>query len=101
MENKKANKTSVVAHIVSILPIFTITPVFLQITLSDGVRLVWGGFNMICVLLGFVLSIIGIRRSERKGHMEKLTMWISSFWMLMVVGILAIALISNLPTIRS
>lgn len=60
MENKKTNNTSVVALIVSILPIFTLIPVFLQITLSDGVRLVWVGFNMICVLLGFVLSIIGI-----------------------------------------
>ena len=30
-------------------------------------------------------------------YMEKVPMWISSFWMLMVVGILAIALISNLP----
>ena len=73
MENKKANKTSVVALIVSILPIFTLIPVFLQITLSDGVRLIWVGFNMICVLLGFVLSIIGIRRSERKGRMEKVS----------------------------
>ena len=98
MKNEKANKTSVVALIVSILPAFTLIPVFLQITLSDGVRLVWVGFNMICVLLGFVLSIIGIRRSERKGHMEKVPMWISSFWMLMVIGILAIALISNLPS---
>lgn len=97
MESSKANKTSVVALIVSILPIFTLIPVLLQITLSDGVRLVWVVFNMICVLLGFVLSIIRIQRSERKGHMEKVPMWISSLWMLMVVGILAIALISNLP----
>ena len=101
MENKKANKTSIVALIVSILPIFTLIPVFLQITLPDGVRLVWVGCNMICVLLGFVLSIIGIRRSERKGHMEKVPMWINSFWMLMVIGILVIALISNLPTVGS
>ena len=98
MKNEKANKTSVIALILSILPAFTLIPVLLQITLSDGVRLVWVGFNMICVLLGFVLSIIGIRRSERKGHMEKVSMWISSFWMLMVIGILAIALISNLPS---
>ena len=97
MENKEVNKASIVAIIISILPILTLIPVFLQITLSDGVRLVWVGFNIICVLLGFIFSIIGIRRSERNGHIEKVPLWISSFWMLMVVGILAIALLSNLP----
>jgi hypothetical protein len=96
MESKKANPISIVALIISILPTFTLIPVLLQITLSDGVRLVWVGFNMICVILGFVLSIIGIRRSERKEYIQKIAMGISGFWMLMVIGILAIALISNM-----
>ena len=97
MENKKANQVSIVALITSILPVFTLIPVFLKMALPDGLRYTWAGFNMVCVLLGFVLSIIGIRQGKEKSHMNKIAMWISSFWLLMVIGILATVLISYLP----
>lgn len=99
MGNKNVKQISTVALIISILPIFTLIPVFLDMSLPEGLRHTWAGFNMVCVFLGFVLSIIGIRRNKEKGYMKKVAMWISSFWMLMVTGVLLIALISNLPVV--
>ena len=43
MENKKMKTLSMAALIVSILPLATLIPVFLKITLSDGVRTAWAG----------------------------------------------------------
>lgn len=67
---------SVVALITSILPVFTVIPVFLKMALPDGLRYTWTGFNMFCVLLRFILSIIGIRQSNENEHIRMIAMWI-------------------------
>ena len=54
MENKKLKTLSMVALIVSILPLATLVPAFLKITLSDGVRTAWAGTNIAFVLLGLL-----------------------------------------------
>lgn len=51
MERKKMKTLSIAALIVSILPVATLIPVFLKITLSDGVRTAWEGANIVFVLL--------------------------------------------------
>ena len=52
MENKKFKKLSVVAIIISVLPLTTFIPSLLNITLSDGLRSVWAGINILSVLVG-------------------------------------------------
>lgn len=99
MENNKAKKISIVALITSILPLLTLIPVFLGITLPNYLRYSWTGFNMISVLLSFILSIIGVCCNKERWHIINITIWISSFWMLMVIGIITIALISNIPAV--
>ena len=52
MEKKKLQNISIAALIISVLPFATLIPVFLQIVLPDGLRTVWGGVNIACVIMG-------------------------------------------------
>ena len=58
MEKKKLQNISIIALIISILPFATLIPAFLQIILPDGIRTVWSGINIACVITGLCLSII-------------------------------------------
>ena len=49
---KKLQKLSLAALIVSLLPLATLVPVFLKITLPDGVRMVWAICNIVLALAG-------------------------------------------------
>ena len=54
---KKLQKLSLAALLVSLLPLATLVPVFLKITLPDGVRTVWAVCN---IVLALVLMMLGI-----------------------------------------
>lgn len=54
MENKKLQKVSVAALIVSILPLAIFLPVLLKITLPDGIRGIWTGANILFILALFL-----------------------------------------------
>ena len=54
---KKLQKLSLAALLVSLLPLATLVPVFLKITLPDGVRTVWAVCN---IVLAPVLMMLGI-----------------------------------------
>lgn len=95
MENKKLKTLSMVALIVSILPLATLVPAFLKITLSDGVRTVWAGANIAFVLLGLLLSVICVRNEESRSTVNIVSTAISALWLLMMVGIVALALFIN------
>lgn len=43
MENKKTQKLSIAALIISILPLATFIPALFNISLPDGVRSAWAG----------------------------------------------------------
>ena len=58
MEKKKLQSISIAALIVSILPLATIIPSFLHLSLADGIRTVWAGANIVFVLLGLILSVV-------------------------------------------
>ena len=49
MEKKKFQKLSIAALIISIFPLMTFIPVLFHITLTDGVRSVWAGINIVSV----------------------------------------------------
>lgn len=92
MENKKLQKLSVVALIISVLPLATFIPVLFQITLTDGVRSVWAGLNILSVFTGVILSIICVKSRNSRSMVNIASTIISSFWVLLMGGIIALAL---------
>ena len=95
MENRKLKPLSVAALIVSVLPLATLIPSFLKITLSDGVRSMWAGANILFVVLGLVLSIICIRNKNSRSIVNVLSTAISVLWLLLMIGIVVLALFIN------
>jgi len=92
MEKKKLQSISIAALIVSILPLATLIPSFLHLSLADGVRTVWAGANIVFVLLGLILSVVCVRNRESRSVINIVSTAISVFWLLLMVGIVALAL---------
>lgn len=86
MENKKRKTLSMAALIVSILPAATLVPVFLKITLPEGVNTVWAGVNVASAVAGFVLSGICVRSDESRSPVNIASTLISAFWCLLMMG---------------
>lgn len=95
MENKKLKTLSMAALIVSVLPVATLIPVFMKITLSDGVRFIWASANISFVLLGLLLSAICVRNKESRSTVNIISTAISTLWLLMMIGIVVLALFIN------
>ena len=57
---KKLQKLSLAALLVSLLPLATLVPVFLKITLPDGVRTVWAVCNIVLALALMMLGIAAL-----------------------------------------
>ena len=92
---KKLQKLSLAALIVSLLPLATLVPVFLKITLPDGVRTVWAVCNIVLVLAGLSLSVICVKSEESRSGVNILSTIISVALVLMMLGIVALALVLN------
>ncbi len=92
MENKKRKTLSMAALIVSILPTATLVPVFLKITLPEGVNTVWAGINVASAVAGFVLSGICVRSDESRSPVNIASTLISAFWCLLMMGMVVLAL---------
>lgn len=92
MENKKFQKLSVAALIISVLPLATFIPVLFHITLTDGVRSVWAGANILSVFAGLILSVICVKSRDSRNVVNIVATIISSFWVLLMGGIIALAL---------
>ena len=92
MENKKRKTLSMAALIVSILPAATLVPVFLKITLPEGVNTVWAGVNVVSAVAGFILSGICVRSDESRSPVNIASTLISAFWCLLMMGMVVLAL---------
>ncbi len=92
MEKKKLQSISIAALIVSILPLATLIPSFLHLSLADGIRTIWAGANIVFVLLGLILSVVCVRNRESRSVINIVSTAISVFWLLLMVGIVALAL---------
>lgn len=92
---KKLQKLSLAALIVSLLPLLTLVPVFLKITLPDGVRMVWAICNIVLALAGLLLSVICVKSEESRSAVNIMSTVISVALMLMMLGIVALALVLN------
>ena len=95
MENKKYKNISVVAIVISVLPLTTFIPSLLNITLSDRVRSVWAGINILSILVGFILSVICVKNHNSRNTVNIVGTIISSLWLLLICGILALAVFLN------
>ena len=93
MEKKKFQSISIAALIVSILPLAALAPSFLHLSLSDGIRTVWAGANIVFVLLGLILSVACVRNRESRSIINIASTAISAFWLLLMAGIVALALL--------
>ena len=92
---KKLQKLSLAALIVSLLPLATLVPVFLEIALPDGARTVWAVCNIVLVLSGLLLSVICVKSEESRSGVNILSTIISVVLALMMLGIVALALVLN------
>ena len=89
---KKLQKLSLAALIVSLLPLATLVPVFLKVTLPDGVRSVWAIVNIASALVGLLLSVICVKSEKSRSMINVLSTVISVALVLMILGIVALAL---------
>lgn len=92
---KKLQKLSLAALVVSLLPLATLAPVFLKITLPDGIRAVWAICNIALALAGLLLSVICVKSEESRSVVNILSTIISVVLVLMMIGIVALALVLN------
>ena len=92
---KKLQKLSLAALIVSLLPLATLVPVFLKITLPDGVRMVWAICNIVLALTGLLFSVICVKSEESRSTVNIMSMVISVVLVLIMLGIVALALVLN------
>lgn len=92
---RKFEKLSLVALIVSLLPLATLVPVFLKVTLPDGVRTVWAICNIVFALVGVLLSVICVKSEESRSVVNIMSTVISVALVLMMLGIVALALVMN------
>lgn len=92
---KKLQKLSLAALIVSLLPLLTLVPVFLKITLPDGIRTVWAICNIAFALAGLLLSVICVKSEESRSGVNIMSTIISVVLVLMMLGIVALALVLN------
>ena len=92
---KKLQKLSLAALIVSLLPLATLVPVFLKITLPDGVRTVWAICNIVLALAGLLLSVVCVKSEESRSAVNIMSTVISVALVLMMLGIVALALVLN------
>ena len=92
---KKLQKLSLAALIVSLLPLATLVPVFLKITLPDGARTVWAVCNIVLVLSGLLLSVICVKSEESRSAVNIMSTLVSVALVLMMLGIVALALVLN------
>lgn len=96
MNRKKLKTLSPAALTASLLPAAALIPVLLKITLTDGVRTVWAGANIVFILLGLLLSILCVRSKESRSAINVISLVISFLWLLLIAGIIGLAITLNL-----
>ena len=92
MESKKLKTLSLVSLIISIIPAVTLIPVFLKITLPEGVSTAWAGVNIASAVVGLLLSIVCVKSEESRDPVNIASTIVSSFWCLLMIGIVVLAL---------
>lgn len=68
-----------------------VLPMF-KISLISGAQTAIAGANIICTLMGFVLSIICVRKKETRNAVNIISTIVSALWLLLIVGVSVFAL---------
>lgn len=89
---KSKQKLSLAALIVSLLPLLTLVPVFLKITLPDDVRTIWAVCNIVLALAGLLLSLACVKSAASRSAVNILSTVISAALVLLMLGLAAFAL---------
>ena len=92
---KKFQKLSLAALIVSLLPLATLIPAFLNVALPDGVRSVWAVCNIALTLAGLLLSVVCVKSEDSRSAVNIIAAIVSTLLALMMLGIIALALFIN------
>ncbi len=92
---KKFQRLSLAALTVSLLPLAALVPVFLKITLPDGVRTVWAVCNIVLALAGLLFSLVCVKSERSRSAVNIMSTVISAALVLMMLGIAALALVLN------
>ena len=92
---KKLQKLSLAALTVSLLPLATLVPVFLKVTLPDGVRTVWAICNIVFALAGLLLSVICVMSEKSRSAVNIMSTIVSVALVLMMLGIIVLAWVLN------
>lgn len=95
MKNKRLQKLSVAALIVSILPLATFVPALFNMVLANNIRSIWAAVNIFSVFLGLVLSIICVKSRDSRSMINIVSTVISSFWIVLMCGIVILSLFIN------
>lgn len=95
MENKRLQKLSVAALIVSILPLATFVPTLFNIVLANNIHSIWAVVNIFSVFWGLVLSIICVKSRDSRSMINIVSTVISSFWIVLMCGIVILSLFIN------
>lgn len=95
MERNKWKTLRAAALAASLLPAVTLLPAVLHVTLPDGVRTLWAAANIVFTLAGLLLSAVCLRRKEGRGPAAVAALVLSALWLLLMVGIAALALAVN------
>lgn len=83
---------SIIALICSIFPAMSYLLAMFSIDLSSGIQRVLVGVNIMCVILGLGLSGVCIRSNGIRNIINIVSIIISIFWLLLIVGLLIFAL---------
>lgn len=93
MKRKTATTFSVIALICSVFPLLSFLLAALGITLSAGMQTALAGMNVSCALLGLVFSLACVRSRATRSVVNIISAVISTLWLVMIAGFLALALI--------
>lgn len=95
MENKRLQKLSVAALIISILPLATFVPTLFNTALADNLRSIWVGANIFSVFGGLILSIICVKNRDSRSMINITSTIVSSAWIVLMCGIVILSLFIN------
>ncbi len=95
MENKRLQKLSVAALVISILPLVSFVPALFHITLGGSLRSVLAGVNIFSVFLGLALSVICVKNRDSRSVINIISTIISIFWAALMCGIVILSLFIN------
>ena len=86
---------SIIGLIASLIPLLTFIDILLKIEMTPLVQSMWAGVNILSVIVGLILSIIGTKDKSSRSIINISSLVISMIWVLNILGILAIAILAN------